>query len=141
MYSSLLLLFSLLLYWLCFAVDEANIFLVVAKVVPALFIRIIWSHVIHTHTSERRVCVISFGFGLSICSHNTERERERKSQQFNVKETNRTYTLSSFLPLTIRAADSLKVLLASSCVGVHFCVGCLINRPQAFPICLYCIIA
>lgn len=70
-----------------------------------------------------------------------ERERERKSQQFNVKETNRTHTLSLFLPLTIRAADSLKVLLASSCVGVHVCVGCLINRPQAFPICLYCIIA
>lgn len=23
----------------------------------------------HTHTSERRVCVISFGFCLSICSH------------------------------------------------------------------------
>lgn len=50
MYSSLLLLLFSLLYSLCFAVDEANIFFVVAKVAPALFIRIIWSHVTHTHT-------------------------------------------------------------------------------------------
>lgn len=71
MYSSLLLLLFSLLYWLCFAVDEANIFFVAAKVAPALFIRIIWSHVTHTHThtSERRVCVISFG---------AQRERERE---------------------------------------------------------------
>lgn len=107
-----------------------------------------YGHTSHTHT-HTHTWTASLRYQLWLWPEHmfAQRERERESQQSNVKETNRTHThtlsLCFFLPLTLRAADSLKVLLASSCVCVcmYICVGCLINRPQAFPICLYCIIA
>lgn len=137
MYSSLLLLFSLL-----FAVDEGNIFFVVAKVAPALLSES-YGYTSHTHIHH---WTTSLRYQLWLWPEHMfaqrEREREWEWERDSVwRKRNQSYTLS----LSFSLSPSGQLIASRFCclrqVCVCVCVGCLINKPQAFPICLYCIIA